>query len=345
MKRILLLILSLLSFITNIKAENQNEPLADKLRERFKSETFSLGILLQTQFFFSFEDTDFNGGRAWDLGSTRIDFRGTVDRDFTFRVRVYFLSQQQSIDARVGYRFSDNFQIVAGAYKPYMSKEMDPSPANLDFVRRASLVGAMMNTLEIGASALGNFGNFHYRFGMYNGAGVYSLTALAEQNDNRFLYTSRLSYQIEPAKGHQLELGLNSAINYSRDKDVGNTGLVSMGGRVLYGGYLDYDSPLLFGTVEFIESRFDAVNFGGEAETITGMYSTIGVKINPRNQILARWDYLGFNLRQDESNRILLGWNYYPTTLISFRVNALAELNNQADTHQYALAGVFQFHF
>ncbi len=337
------------------EADSRAEPLADELRGRFKSESFSLGILLQTQGSFSFEDTDFNGGRAWDLGSTRIDFRGTVDRNFTYRVRVYFLSQQQSIDARVGYRFSDNLQVVAGAFKPYLSRELDPSPANLDFVRRARMVGAMMNTLEIGASVLGETGALRYRFGMYNGSGVAGVTAIAEQNDNRFLYTGRLALVMEPSCGHGLELGVNGAYNGSRDEDVGNTGLTSRGGRVLYGVYASYDGPLLFGTAEFMQSRFDVAGAGsgeedGHAEivapeeTITGMYTTLGVRVAERHALLVRWDYLGFDWRGDTSDRILLGWNYDPTTLVSFRVNALAGFSDHAGT-QFGLSGVFQYHF
>ncbi len=326
------------------KEESDSEPVAQELRERFKSESFSLGILLQTQTRYSFEDTDFNGGRAWDLGSTRIDFRGTVDRDFTYRVRVYFLSQQQSIDARVGYRFSDNHQVVAGAYKPFLSKELDPSPANLDFVRRARLVGAMMNTLEIGVSTLGNIGSFWYSFGMYNGSGVADVSAIAESNDNRFLYTGRLAWEIVSLDEHTLELGGNGAYNGSRDEDVGNTELISQGGRTLYGGYLSYDSDLIFGTIEFIRSQFDAAEFAGRLETIDGAYATLGVNLDPRNELLVRWDYLGFDIKGDESNRFLLGWNYCPTSLVSFRVNALADFSDQKGT-QFGLESLFQYHF
>ena len=336
-------------------SDSRSEPLADQLRERFKSEPFSLGILLQTQGTFSFEDTDFNGGRAWDLGSTRIDFRGTVDRNFTYRVRVYFLSQQQSIDARVGYRFSDYLQVLAGAYKPHLSRELDPSPANLDFVRRARLVGAMMNTLEIGASVLGETGPLQYRFGMYNGSGVAGVTAIAEQNDNRFLYTGRLALVLEPSGGHELELGVNGAYNGSRDEDVGNTGLTSRGGRILYGVYASYDGSRFFGTAEFMQSRFEVAGAGsGEEdgqpeivipeETITGMYTSLGVRVAERHALLVRWDYLGFDWRGDTSDRILLGWNYDPTTLVSFRVNALADFSDHAGT-QFGLSGVFQYHF
>ena len=341
MKSLILFLSVVLLGFASVQAGDNSEPVAEMLNERLKSEAFSLGILIQAQGAYSFENTDFNGGPAWDLGSTRIDFRGTVDRNFKYRVRVYFLSQQQNIDARVGYRFSDSFEVIAGAFKPYLSRDLDPSPANLDMVRRARLVGAMMNTLEIGFSALGNIGNFKYRLGMYNGRGA---ADIAEQNDNRFFHTSRLAYGLEPADGHKLELGVNGAINRSLDEPVGNTGLTSVSDRLLYGGYLEYDSDLFFGTAEYLQSDFDAIEFDGQQESITGFYTTLGVKLDPRNEMLVRWDHLSLDLKEDESDRILVGWNYYPTSLVSFRFNALAEFRSSEST-QFGLTGVFQYHF
>lgn len=73
---ILFLLFNQLIITGTASAQKTDEPMADELRERFKGENFSLGILLQSQGFFSLDNSDFNGGRSWDLGSTRIDFRG-----------------------------------------------------------------------------------------------------------------------------------------------------------------------------------------------------------------------------------------------------------------------------
>lgn len=318
-----------------------DEPRAEELRNRFKGDDFSLGILLQTQGFYSFADNDFNGGRSWDLGSTRIDLRGTVDRNFTYRVRVYFLSQQQNIDARVGWRYSDNFEIIAGAFKPYTSRELDPSPGRIDFVRRARLVSAMMNTLETGVSALGQYGGLKYRIGIYNGDGV---SGIASQNDNRFLYTARLSYDFEPLDGLSFETGVNGALNRSRQESVGNSGLTSLGDRILYGAYLKFDTDMFFGTAEYMKTHFDTVEFDNLTETITGGYATAGLRINEKNEVLGRWDFLEYDLSGRHSDMLVLGWNYYPTSVISFRLNVLTMLNGERQG-QTGASGVFQFFF
>lgn len=58
-------------------------------------------------------------------------------------------------------------------------------------MNRVRQVGAMMNSREIGLTLLGGSGGLNYRFGMYNGTGR------SRENDNRFLYTSRLGYTFD----------------------------------------------------------------------------------------------------------------------------------------------------
>ncbi len=330
----------LLVGFSNPNAQEQEEPIADLLTERFKSEHFSIGFLLQSRGSASFRDNAFLGGHSYDLGSTRIDFRGTIDRDFTYRVRIYFLSQQQSIDARVGYRFNERTHFIAGAFKPFMSRELDPSPGRIDFVNRARLVGAMMNTLEIGVSLLGEAGDFKYRIGMYNGTGTRAIT---EQNDNRFLYTARLSWHKEYGS-NTFELGGNAAINQTRNELVGNTGLTSEKNRLLYGGYFLYRGDVIFSTTEFMQSRFDASDFDGMRESINGFYTTLGLILDNRNELLVRWDHLSFDLHDNLSERFILGWNYYPTSLVSFRLNLITEFGGDLP-QQYGATGIFQFMF
>lgn len=84
-KPTLLSIVLLLSFTFSATAQQQ-EPLADRLTNQFKSEAFNLGFLLQADGYFSFDEDNFNGGRAYDLGATRLDFRGMVANNFTYRL-------------------------------------------------------------------------------------------------------------------------------------------------------------------------------------------------------------------------------------------------------------------
>lgn len=334
MKIFITALLILLGGSVQLFAQNE-EPRADRLRNILKSDILSVGFLFQTETAFSFEDDNFLGGRQFGLGANRVDLRGTVDNDFTYRVQMQLSGNPRLLDAQLGYRFSDQMRIATGAFKPFLSSDLDPNPGATDFVNRARLVGTMMNSREVGITVLGDSENLNYRFGMYNGTG------LTLENDNRFLYTARLGYTAETENG-TLNIGFNGGINQTEIERVGNSGLTSQGDRILYGGFLQYDSPVLFGTAEFLQTAFDASEFNGDEETITGFFATLGFNIDEKNQLLARWDYLNYDIRDLESDQMILGWNHQATSIISFQINVVSQFDNDEDG-RYGLLGVFQF--
>ena len=337
MKKASILILILLLFIPSLIAQ-QAEPRADRLTEMLKTDIFRLGLLLQSEAAFSFNDDAFNDGRSFNLGATRLDMRGVVDNNFTYRVQLDFRRQFSVMDAQVGYLFNDNHRFIAGAFKPATSRDLDPAPGDTDFMNRARQVGAMMNSREIGVTFLGEPGNLSYRFGIYNGTG------LTRVNDNRFMYTARLDYNFD-FDVTKLKVGLIGVLNQTRMVGVGNTGIVSEGDRLLYGALFDLQSGPVFAVFEYLQTKFDAVDFGGREETIDGFYGTFGVNVTDKDQLLARWDYLGFDLSDRQSDLISFGWNHQATRLISFQVNLLALLDDDSDDTQMGLSAVMQFQF
>jgi len=62
----------------------------------------------------------------------------------------------------------------------------------------------------------------------------------------------------------------------------------------------------LFGTVEFLQTQFEPSDIGLD-ETITGFYVTIGCKLTGRDELLARWNHLSFDIRVSSSVLIVLG--------------------------------------
>ncbi len=187
----------------------------DSWREKLKAERLQVGLLLQSVGVFSFQDDNFNGGRRFELGATRLDLRGTLESSFTYRLQVDFRRSPNILDAQVGYRPSDQFHLVAGSFKPFLSADLDPSPAQTDFIDRARLVGAMMNSREIGMTVLGKSGRLNYRFGMYNGYG------LQTANDIRFFYTARFGY-VADLNNKSVELGINQVNFLGQFNNGGN---------------------------------------------------------------------------------------------------------------------------
>ena len=327
----------ILLYLPLLLAAQNAEPMADRLTDRLKSDVFNVGILLQSNGVFSFQDDDFKGGRLFDTGATRLDVRGRVDGNYLYRFQVDFRRQVSILDAQIGYIASENFRIIAGAYKPYTSRDLDPNPGHTDFMNRARQVRTMMNSREIGVTFTGTPGQFFYAFGMYNGTG------LSRSNDNRFMYTARLNYRAELENAHMI-FGFTGGLNQTRNESVGNTGLISEGNRSLYGPFFEFDSPIFFGTFEFLQTRFNAANFGGREETINGFYGTLGANTSQRDQILVRWDKLDFDVQDDTSDLFTLGWNHQATRLISFQVNLWAQYDADEDP-KYGAGGRFQFQF
>ena len=336
MKKLLLIFLITLFSASTGFAQYTPPTDGENWTQRLKTEQLQVGMLLQSVGVFSFQDDNFIGGRRFELGATRLDFRGQLESNFIYRLQLDFRRTPSILDAEVGYRFSEQFRLVAGASKPYLSADLDPSPGNTDFINRARLVGSMMKSREIGLTAMGNSGQFNYRFGLYNGYG------LQTANDNRFMYAARLGYTTETDDG-TFNFGVNAALNSSINEQVGNTAITSLGDRTLYGGFLKYDSDVWFGTIEFLQSKFERLGFV-EEETITGFYTTVGNNLNEKDQILARWDYLSFDLQDNSTNRVVLGWNHQATSIISFQLNLIGQFGENQDD-QFGLAGNFQFQF
>lgn len=333
MKRLLLCFLFLMIFFLDLFAQ---EPLADRMRENLKSEEFNVGFLLQSLANFSFTDEEFNGGNKFDIGATRLTFGGSVDNGFLYKMQMDFRRTVSILDAQVGYAFSDDFRIITGAFKPFLSIDLDPNPGAADFINRARQVRAMMNSREIGITALGESGNLNYRVGMYNGNG------LSRTNDGGFLYTARLGYLI-PSENSEFRIGFNGAVNQTEMERVGNTGLISTGDRVLYGFFLQYDSETIFGDFEFLQTQFDTPEPDID-ETITGFFATLGTHLSEKTDLLARWDHLEFDEFGQSSELLIFGLNHQATRLISFQTNLLTFIPESGDT-QVGLSGNFQFQF
>lgn len=335
-KKLSVAILSLFFIPCILIAQNQ-EPLYDEITDLLKSDPFNVGILLQSTANFSLKDDGFNNGRQFGLGATRLRFGGVVDGGFNYVLQLDLRRAPSVMNAAVGYSSSEQFKITTGLQKPDIGLDLLPNPGNTDFINRARLIGAMLNTRELGVSVSGRFEGFDYNAGVFNGIGRRGFNNPGDQ----FMYLAKAGYHSQLNNGGSFYFGANGALNTTENESVGNTGLISRENRLIYGFFADYRSDSWFGAAEFLRTTFD-INATLD-ETISGLYLTLGNKVTENSEVLVRWDHLTFNLMSRSSNLYIIGLNHQITSLISLQINALAEFEENEES--FGLAGSFQFQF
>lgn len=332
----LTVILGISASISSFDIYAQNTSNTNNLAEKLKTEEISLNLLAQSLGIFSFRDDDFQGGRTFELGSYRIGLRGTLNGRYYYRIQTELTNTPSILDAQVGYIFSDDFRIIAGQMKPFFTADLRYDPGSTDMINRVRLVRAMVQTREVGVAAVGESGDLKYRFAVYNGNG-----RAAANSDNKFLYMLQLGYESQQENG-LWEFAVNAALNGTENETVGNTGQVSAGDRLMYGFYADYDSDTFFGTAEFLQSKFDLAVSGLE-QTINGMYVTLGNKVTEKDELLARWERIGLDLNDTNTDLLILGWNHYPAQYMQIQLNLTGRFQDGED--QFGMSANFQFRF
>lgn len=324
--------------VTDTTMAQDREPLVDEMTNLLKSDPFNVSFLMQSTANATLQDDDFNGGNRFGLGATRLKFNGNVDGGFNYNLQMDFRRNSSVVDAAIGYKVSDGFALKAGLQKPDIGLDLQPNPGATDFISRARLIGIMLNTREVGVSASGLIENFDYTISVFNGTG-YSL-----QNDDRFMVAAKGAFTVDLDNDGSLYIGANGAINGTEGEPVGSGsfGLFSQGDRLTYGVFADYESDNWFGAAELLMTSFESSQVPDE-ETITGAYVTLGNNVTDKDQILARWDHIGYNEVDYKSNLFVFGWNHQATSVISLQVNALGQFDDGEEF--FGLAGNFQFQF
>jgi len=333
---VLLLTFGVLLFQNAVVQAQDNEPLTEQMRDLLKSDAFNVGFLLQSEAIFT---TDVEGGNVlgedgFGLGPTRLRFDGNSDRGFAYEMDLELRRSPTVWDASIMYKNSDAFEIETGMHKADIGADLQPGPGKIDFIDRARLINLMTNRREVGVSAMGQIDQFDYTVGVYNGTGRNL------NNDGNLMYLLKAGYTFEFENEGSLYVVANGAFNGTVGESIGN--LTTTGDRLLYGGYIDYDSDSWFGVVELLMTSFDSIQLADE-ETITGAYVTLGNKITEKDELLARWDYIGYDQLETNSSLFILGWNHQFTSVMSLQINGLAQFDEEEE--YFGLQGNLQYEF
>ena len=306
---------------------DQPDSLYQQFAARFKKSYFSIGALIQTRFDFQSENSQaMNNG--FEISRLRFRLSGEMDRGHGYFIQANFLRSPAILDAKIYHRISNALTIDFGMFKAPFSREFLTGSANLNFIKRAQAVDALVPGRQIGLHARGWIKEnvLSYAAGVFNGNDIGE-----NENDNdNFLYAMRLVYSgkqiihiASTSREENLskfEFGISAA--YSKDKDVtiGN-GLVSgfAGKRLLLGGDFSSTHDKLVLSAEAIYAKLDPSS--GDTSHPFGFYLTAGYKLSQTSQILIRCDGFDADDLQLDSDLIVLGYNYWSTRVTKFQIN------------------------
>jgi phosphate-selective porin len=305
-------------------ARAQSEPRLAQLRKQLKQEYFSVGALLQV-IADAQSERQFAGENGFSIANARLNIRGRLDQGFSYFVQTNFVRQPALLDGRLTYRFSDLFSVDAGQFKAPFSHEFLVVASDIDFVNRSQVVTLLAPGRQIGAQVRGKSQRgWSYGLGLFNGNGIGS-----NGNDGAGMMLVVRGSRVA-AEDRPLAFGFNGAWSDDTAADIG----VTIGGEPLL---QDFEGTRLLGGVdarwtpgkyllatEFIYGNIDPAE--GEILNVYGYHATAGVFVTERSQLLLRLDQIETDEAEVDSDLLLLGYNFWPTSVTEIQANVVAPL-------------------
>jgi hypothetical protein len=307
----------------------EEEPEYQKFIQSFKKSYFDLSMLLQVV-------GDFQKNRSsmqkngFTISTMRFRVKGKLDKGFSYFFQTNHVNAFSVLDAYFSYGSSSFLTVDMGLMKSPFSKEFSVYAADIDFVNRARIVELLAPKREIGLQAkvwvIDNI--FKYSLGMFNGNGF---NGNANDN-NQFLYTARLAAfpSIIANDGDYLEMG--AGIAWSKDENLLLTAIDNTfefsGERNLYEVDFRMEISKFLFAGEYIYGQFDGW-YGEEKgnKSYQGFHLTIGYRLMEKVQFLSRLDNLKLHSPSNNDNQLLLGCNFLPSSVASFQVNYIWDLD------------------
>ncbi len=337
MKRISLTILVGIIILLNT-AFAKEEPLAKQIQSRVQHEAFTINALLQSGFRYSIANDNFQGGRTFEAANARLSFSGRLDGKFYYRLFFNMVKEPNLLDAFIGYRLSDALRISAGAMKPRQTRDYIPDPGSTDFIDRTQITGLLVQSRELGISAVGDVNGFYYYSGLFNG------NKMSSNNNNKFYGIGRLQYTFKNIFPGTLQLAVQSSYGDSPNVRSGSFGPMLRGERTIYGGDMQLETGRLLLAAEYLAGRVEIVDIIDKKEEISGYYVTAGYQVHSETMILGRWQSWGYKEMNYRDNQFTLGINHNFTSITSFRFNFDSYFPEHGDK-QHGLSLLLQMQF
>lgn len=291
----------------------QDEPLLKELKQKFQTKSFNVGFLFQ--FVGDFQSERMSGYNGFTTTNLRFRFSGELDNNYGYLFWVNFVPSPKLLDAKMYYKFSENFILDLGQFKAPFSTEYLISEHNIDFVNRSQVASTLSLGRQTGLQARGNITSkfLKYAVGVFNGNGINN-----SNNNKHLMYVGRVLYsQLEANTGYSFSV--NGAI--TKNSVAGN-----IEDQMNLGGDFRITMDRLFISSEYISSKKE---IAGASITDNGFHATLGYKVKKNMQALFRYD--AFNpgaVGINDSNYFILGYNVWPTSATEFQINYRINTDN-----------------
>jgi hypothetical protein len=308
----------LVLFASNtVRAEDQ--PVFDELQQRIKSRAVNLGALLQVVG--DGAPSSWSGvNSGFVLANFRASLSGELDRGVSYMLQTSFLKSPAILDARLSVTAPGEARLSGGAFKAPFGAEFLVSAADIDLVNRSQAVTLLVPGRQVGFSVAGPFlGRFRYDIGAFNGNGIRILN-----DDDNLMGAARITARAGEGT-RTLLFGVNGFASDDNDAPIG----VPITGDFLAEGYtgtrsafggdvrLERDEWLI--ASEWIWARFDPR--GGDRVEPWGYHVTLGYKPREDSQLLVRWDSVTPDGVLADSDQLILGANWFPSTPTEVQLN------------------------
>jgi len=309
----------LLTVPSSLQAQQKSGSDYEQFQQQLKNDYFSVGSLLQSTV--DYQPERRSGENGFSIANARFKVYGTFDETFGYQLQANFLSTPSVLDANLYYNFNPNFSLKAGLFKSPFSYEYLTGAANIDFVNRSSAVNQLAPKRQIGFQLSGSTGDGHFRYkaGMFNGEGF----GPNENADDNFLYVGRVETHFDTeSQEHNIIWGVNAAYQ-QKDLSLSSGNLISRfrGDQTLLGTDLRYTNNELMLSGELLYSWLDS-EIAGTFNPF-GYHVTAGYYLNPKTQVLLRWDQFDNDnlVLAGDTQSLIAGLNYFPTSFSEIQLN------------------------
>ncbi len=210
--------------------------------------------------------------------------------------------------------------------KPKQTLDYIPSPADNNFVDRATMTGLLVGSREIGISTTGDIGGFYYYTGLFNGS------RLNTNNNNKFYGIGRIQYTVNNLIPGTVQLALSGSHGDSEETVSGSSGPLLRGKRTIIGSDIEVEWNRLYLAAEYLQGELETDDLPDENEIISGYYLTGGVRLSDKVITLARWHSWSYKELGTTENKLTLGTNIDFTDIVGLVLNIDAYMPNQGDT-------------